>query len=122
MRRTPGRAGSRLTNKPLVWWGSSLRDVRSFPADARRDAGFQLGQLQEGNDADDWKPMSIIGRGTIEIRVHTGTEHRIFVVTRFAERIDVIHAFEKKAQRTMRRDIDLAKRRYAQILAEEQRR
>lgn len=77
-------AASRPPIKPVAWCGSALDVKRSFPAEARREAGFQLSQLQEGKAADDWKPMSTVGQGTIEIRIHTGTEHRVFVVTRFA--------------------------------------
>lgn len=66
--------------------------------------------------------MSTVGAGTIEIRIHTGTEHRVFVVTKFAERIYVLHAFEKKSQKTPQRDIDLAKRRYSQMVTEERER
>ena len=62
---------SRPPIKPVVWCGSALEAVRSFPDEARREAGFQLGQLQEGKAADDWKPMSTVGQGTIEIRIHT---------------------------------------------------
>lgn len=90
-----------------------------FPEEARQEAGFQLGRLQEGEEADDWKPMTTVGAGTIEIRIHTGTEHRVFVVTKFADRIHVLHAFEKKSQKTPQRDIDLAKRRYGQMIQEE---
>ena len=64
----------RALAKPVAsagfWRGSTLEAVRSFPDEARREAGFQLGQLQEGKAADDWKPMSTVGQGTIEIRIH----------------------------------------------------
>ena len=43
-------------------------------------------------------------------------------MTRFAERIYVLHAFEKKSQKTPQRDIDLAKRRYRQVVTEERER
>lgn len=122
MRRALAKPVARPPIKPLFWCGSALEAVRSFPDDARREAGFQLGQLQEGKAADDWKPMSTVGQGTIEIRIHTSTEHRVFVVTRFAERIYVLHAFEKKSQKTPQRDIDLAKRRYRQVVTEERER
>jgi phage-related protein len=108
--------------KPIGWCGSALDDLRSFPEEARREAGFQLGELQEGKEPDDWKPMTTVGAGTMEIRIHTGTEHRVFVVSKFAERIYVLHAFEKKSQRTPQRDIDLAKRRYRQLIQERQKR
>jgi phage-related protein len=115
MRRPLQPAASRPQSKSITWWGSSLNDLRSFSDEARREAGFQLNRLQQGREADDWKPMTIVGAGTIEIRIHTGSAYRVFVVTKFADRIHVLHAFEKKSQKTPQRDIDLARLRYSQL-------
>jgi phage-related protein len=38
--------------------------------DARREAGYQLDQVQRGNDPDDWKPMRSVGQSVREIRIH----------------------------------------------------
>ena len=65
--------------------------------------------------------MAVVGPGTIEIRVHTGPEHRIFVVSKFEEAVYVFHAFEKKSQQTSKRDIDLAKQRYRDLVVERRR-
>jgi phage-related protein len=65
--------------------------------------------------------MSAVGAGTIEVRIHTGAEHRVFVVTKLGDAIYVLHAFEKKAQKTPRRDIELARKRYRELLAEHRR-
>src|SRR5258708_6677343 len=102
--------------KSVVWLGTALDDVRDFPSEARREAGFQLGLLQEGKEADDWKSISTVGQGTIEIRIHTSQEHRVFVVTKLAGRICVLHAFEKRSQKTSQRHIDLARRRYRELI------
>jgi phage-related protein len=104
--------------KPIEWRGSSYDDLCAFPEAARRLVGFQLGRLQQGELPDDWKPLSIVGSGTIEIRIRVGTAHRVFVVTKFEEAIYVLHAFEKKSQKTPKRDIDLAKHRYRELTAE----
>jgi len=120
MRRSRGE--SQPSIKRIAWCGSALEDIRSFPDEARREAGFQLGELQEGRDPDDWKPMSVVGPGTIEMWIHTGVEHRVFVVTKFAGQVYVLHAFEKKSQQTARRDIDLARQRYRQVVMEERER
>jgi len=74
-----------MIDKPLIWLGSSLEDVRAFPADARRLAGYQLRRVQSGLMPSDWKPMKTIGPGVNEIRIHTGIEHRVFYLARFAE-------------------------------------
>ena len=118
----PTRSGIRgKREKSIEWRGSSYVDLLAFPQDARRIAGFQLGRLQRGDEPDDWKPMSVVGAGTMEIRIRVGTAHRVFVVTKFAEAIYVLHAFEKKSQKTPKSDIDLAKRRYRELFAERSR-
>ena len=48
---------------------SSLDDLRAFPAMARREAGYQIDQVQHGHELDDWKPMRTIGSGVREIRI-----------------------------------------------------
>ena len=58
----------------------------------------------------------------IEIRVHVSGEQRVVVVSRFAEAVYVLHAFEKKSRKTPRRDIELARRRYRELMAERERR
>ena len=46
--------------KPVEFRGTSLDDLRTFPLAARREAGHQLDQIQNGQDADDWKPMNTL--------------------------------------------------------------
>ena len=100
-----------MAEKPVAWLGSALADLRAFPADARRDAGFELRRVQQGLDPDDWKPMPSIGPGVREIRVHTGLEHRVFYVATFAEAVYVLHAFEKRTRKTPKQDLQLAQDR-----------
>lgn len=56
--------------------------------------------------------------GVKEIRVSAGREYRVLYVAKFAETVYVLHAFEKKTRRTPKRDIDLAAKRYRQLMAE----
>jgi len=74
-------------DKLLFWLGPSLDDLRAFPPDARRMAGFQLRRVQQRLEPSDWKSMPGIGTGVQEIRRHTDREHRIFCIARFAEGI-----------------------------------
>ena len=104
-----------MSERAIVWLGSSLMDPRAFPADARRDAGYQLRRVQTGLMPSDWKAVSSLGPGVYEIRVHTGVEHRVFYVAKFSEAIYVLHAFEKKTRRTDQADLDLARRRYSEL-------
>ena len=97
--------------------GSSREDLRRFPADARRRVGFELDQVQRGLLPTDWRPMTSVGAGVMEVRIHTGLEHRVFYVAKFEEALYVLHAFEKKAQKTSRRDLELGRARLSDLLA-----
>lgn len=64
----------RKVMKPIAFLGGSLDDLRGFPADARRQAGYQLDRVQRGHDPDDWRPMQSIGSGAREIGFATQPE------------------------------------------------
>lgn len=101
--------------KPLNFIGSSLDDLRNFPDEARKAAGFELYAVQCGLEPRDWKPMPSIGRGVKEIRLHVLGEWRIIYVAKFDDRVHVLHSFQKKSQRTNQQDIELTRKRYKQI-------
>lgn len=103
-------------DKPLIWLGSSRSALRNFPGDARRVAGFQLRRVQQGIEPNDWKPMTAVGVGVKEIRIHTGLEHRVLYLARFAEGVYVLHAFEKRSRKTPKRDTDLARERFRELI------
>ncbi len=101
--------------KQLKFVGSSLDDLRNFPDEARRAAGFELHAVQSGLEPSDWKPMKVVGSGVKEIRIHLLGEWRVIYVARLHEVIYVLHAFQKKTRKTGKRDIELARQRYKQI-------
>ena len=105
-----------MSLKPLAWSGSVLDDLKAFPDDARQRAGFELYRLQQGLEPTDWKPMNTVGAGVREIRIQTARAFRVLYVAKFAEAIYVLHAFEKKSQRTAKRDLELAEQRLAELL------
>ena len=105
-----------MADKLLIWLGSSQVDLRAFPPDARRVAGFQLRRVQQGFEPNDWKPMTTVGAGVQEIRIHTGLEHRVFYVAKFTEGIYVLHAFEKRTRKTSKRETDLARDRFRALV------
>ena len=105
--------------KDIEFVDSALDDLRSFPEVARRDAGYQLDKVQHGEEPDDWKPFSTVGPGTREIRIaEDGDAFRVMYVAKFGGRIHVLHCFRKKTQATPKKDIDLAKKRYASLKRE----
>jgi phage-related protein len=73
--------------KEVRWHGSSRSDVDAFPKDARREAGYQLFQVQVGEDPSDWKPMTSIGPSVREIRIRQASgAYRIIYLTTIGDR------------------------------------
>lgn len=105
--------------KPVAFRGTALADLKAFPVDARREAGFQLDQVQNGRDPDDWKPMTTVGSGVREIRIKDESgQYRVLYVTKLGATIYVLHCFQKKTQKTSQSDIDLAEQRYRDLVKE----
>ena len=98
--------------KPIQWLGDSLKNTRKFSETGRYHAGYELYRVQTGEMPNDWKPMVTIGQGVAEIRIHADNEYRIIYIAKFEEAVYVLHSFTKKTQQTLKRDIDLATRRY----------
>lgn len=108
-----------MDGKPVEFLGSSLDDLRAFPLAAKREAGHQLDQVQKGQEPDDWKPMSTIGHGVKEIRIRdvSGT-FRVIYVAKFADAVYVLHCFQKKTDKTSKADVEIAAKRYRELLKE----
>ena len=103
--------------KPVRFLGDSLQCLRDFPAEARQDTGYQLDKVQRGSQPDDFKPMPTIGKGVEEIRIRDDSGiYRVIYTARFADAVFVLHAFEKKTQRTSQRDIEIAKARFREMM------
>jgi phage-related protein len=105
--------------KPVEFCGSSLDDLRAFPLAARREAGHQIDQVQNGLEPDDWKPMNTVGPGVREIRIREAAgAFRVVYVAKFADAVYVLHCFQKKTEKTSKADLELATRRYRDLLQE----
>lgn len=103
--------------KEVEFLGDSLKSIREFPDETRREAGFQLDRVQRGMKPLDSKPMPSIGKGVDEIRLwdESGT-FRVIYTARLADAVYVLHAFQKKTQSTAKRDIDKAKARFVDLM------
>jgi len=105
--------------KPLEFCGSALDDLRTFTPNARHRAGYQLERVQRGLEPEDFKPMRAVGAGVYEIRVRDEAgAFRVMYVAKFEQAVYVLHAFQKKTQKTTQADIELAARRYRELLQE----
>jgi phage-related protein len=108
--------------KPLVWVGSSLKDLREFPETVKDEMGFALYVAQCGLRPPDAKPLKGFGgAGVLEVvsDYRTGTYRAVYTVS-FGERVYVLYAFQKKSKKgsaTSKADIEMIKRRLRQAEA-----
>ena len=103
--------------KPVEFLGSSQKDLRSMPTEVRHALGIELMAVQCGLEPSDFKPMPDVGAGAYEIRYRDTANgaFRVMYVAKFADAVYVLHAFQKKTQKTAKSDIELAAKRYKLI-------
>ena len=104
--------------KPLKFIDSSQKDLREMPATVRQALGLELMTVQYGGEPSDYKPMPSVGAGAYEIRYRDSANgaFRVLYVAKFEDAIYVLHAFQKKTQKTPKSDIDLAAKRYRNLI------
>lgn len=108
-----------MDEKALNWRGTSLNDVKAFPLDAKKQAGFELNKVQYGQSPTNFKSVNRWGAGVIEIKIKgEDGEYRVIYVAKFAEAVYVLHAFNKKTQQTSPRDINTIIERYKAVIEE----
>ena len=61
--------------------------------------------------------MTSIGQGVREIRIQDNGQYRVMYVAKYSDVIYVLHAFQKKTQKTNKKDIDTAKRELQKLRA-----
>jgi len=106
--------------KPISFRGNSLDDLRQFPLDARREAGYQIDRVQNGLEPSDWKPMNSVGQGVKEIRIRDADgAFRVIYLAKLADAVHVLHCFQKKSEKTTEADIELARKRFGALMGEQ---
>jgi phage-related protein len=102
--------------KQIEWKGTSKDDIADFPIAAKKVAGTDLMRLQSGLKPKNGKPFKSIGANVFEIKIKLKSgAYRVMYCTKAKDSIIVLHCFEKKSQKTSKRDIDIAKQRYKTI-------
>lgn len=105
--------------KPVIWVGSSRKDLKAFPRSVQRVLGHALEIAQFGKKPTDAKALrGFKGAGVLELgEDHDGNTYRAVYTVRLADRVYVLHAFQKKAKKgtkTPKPDLDLIKARLKQ--------
>ena len=106
--------------KPLIWIGSSRKDLREFPEDVQHRMGYALWIAQTGDKHRDAKALSGFGgAGVLEIiEDYRGDTFRAVYTLKYADVLFMLHAFQKKSKtgrETPRRDIELIRQRLREV-------
>lgn len=105
--------------RPVVWIGSSRRDLRVLPEQVRRDIGHALYAAQQGVTDPAAKPLKGFGGARVmEIveRYHGGAYRGIYTA-HFENAVYVLHVFQKKSKSgiaTPKHEIELIRSRFAE--------
>jgi phage-related protein len=102
--------------KPLVWVGSTRTDLTRLPAAVQRVLGYALHLAQIGEKHPDAKPLKGFGgAGVLEVVEDCdGSTYRAVYTVRLAERVYVLHAFQKKSKKgitTPNKELQIVRRR-----------
>jgi phage-related protein len=103
--------------KPIEWIGSSLKDLRTFPEEAKDVIGVALDVAQQGEKHESAKPLQGFGgAGVLEvIDDFDGDTYRAVYTVKLKGVVYVLHAFQKKSKKgisTPKEEIDLVKKRF----------
>ncbi|MGV7960400.1 type II toxin-antitoxin system RelE/ParE family toxin [Photorhabdus tasmaniensis] len=102
--------------KPLMWMGSSKKELISLPRAIQQFFGYALNLAQIGEKADDAKPLKGFGSaGVLEvIEDLQGNTYRAVYTVKFHDAVYVLHCFQKKSTSgiaTPKSDMELIKSR-----------
>ena len=102
--------------KPVIWMGTSLKDLREFPAPVQDHVGYVLYVAQRGGKHEDAKVLSGFGgSGVLEvISGYRGDTFRAVYTLKYTGKIYILHAFQKKSKsgrKTPRTDTELIQQR-----------
>ena len=105
--------------KPVVWVGSSLKDLKDFPNAVQADVGHALQAAQFGAKPMSVKPFAGFGGASVLeiVKNFQADTYRAVYTVQFADAIYVLHAFQKKSISgisTPRRELALIKSRLMQ--------
>jgi phage-related protein len=101
--------------KPVIWLGDTLAALRACPHEDQDEVGYALYLAQVGAQYERAKPLKSLGARVLEVIAdHRDDTYRAVYTVRFAERVYVLHVFQKRSKKgiaTPQSDIDLVRQR-----------
>lgn len=108
----------RCPMRPILWIGSSKKNLKEMPTDVQKEIGHSLRELQKGRDPGNTKPLKHLHEPVSEVVVdERGGTFRAAYTVEFKDAIAVLHVFHKKSKSgiaTPKKEIDLILQRFKQ--------
>lgn len=102
--------------KPLLWIGSSKKDLMALPPDVRKFFGHALDFAQHGGQHSAAKVLKGFGSADVleVVEDDAGGTYRAVYTVKFEDTVFVLHCFQKKSKSgiaTPKEDIDIIRAR-----------
>jgi len=110
--------------RPVIWIGSSLKNLKKFPDEVQREIGYALYRAQTGSKHHNTKPLKGFD-GVMEIiSDYDKDTYRGVYAYKLDDDIYMLHTFKKKSKKgikTPKEEIEIVKQRLknAKKIAEE---
>lgn len=116
-----------ISQKSVVWIGSSLKDLSRFPGSVKVFFGYGIFLAQIGDKHVSAKPLQGFGGASVQeiVEDFAGNTYRAVYTVKFGDFVYVLHAFQKKSKKgneTPQADIELIKKRLKDAEADFRRR
>lgn len=102
-------------DKPIIWVGRSLKELRSMPDEVKDEIGYALDQIQKGETPGVASRMKGDLSDVMELRIDEGGDtYRAMYTVKLSGVVYVLDAFKKKAKRgraTPRADLERVRER-----------
>ncbi len=87
---------NRSPMRPILWIGSSKKDLQKMPLEVKKEIGHSLREIQKGGDPGNTKPLKHLQERISEIVVdeREGTFRAVYTVE-FGDAVAVLHIFQK---------------------------
>ena len=104
--------------RPLLWIGSSKKDLKDMPVEVQKEIGHSLREIQKGKNPGNTKPLRHLHKPILEIVADDqGEAFRAAYTVEFEDAVVVLHVFHKKSKSgiaTPKKEIDLILQRFRQ--------
>lgn len=105
----------------VEWNKKALREVKKFPESIKKELGYLIFKLQIGENLDMpySRAMTSIAKGCYELRIKDSDGiYRAFYFLKVKGKVLIFHAFQKKDQKTPKKEIDLGKKNLKEMVNE----